>query len=422
MLRRATKVQLILFVVITLVGVSYVSAEYVGLAKNLFGGSPCTVHADFPDSGGIFSNAEVTYRGVTVGRVGALHLVPNGVRVDLKIDDCTGTKIPASAAARVADRSVVGEQYVDLLPPNDDPPYLKGGAVIPMSRNTVPTATQTLLVNLDRLFSSVNTSQLRTTILELGTAFNGQGSDLAALLDATNDLVNASRANLPSTIALIDQSASVLQTQLDEGPAFTSFVGNLDLLSQQLKASDGDIRHLLDTTPSDLSVLKDFIEGNRTDLAVVFANLVDIGELLVRHRDGLEQVLELYPAMAAGGPTVLHDHRGALGNVMQTTQDPPDCGDPFKGRQGYEGTTRRDPDVVTPIAPNVAARCTAPISTGINVRGSAHVPGGDPVFVPGSVPAYPRVDTQNLYVDTTLQNAYVLGPRSWEPILTAALR
>ena len=37
MLRRSTKFQLILFVFITLIGVSYVSAEYVGLTKGLFG-------------------------------------------------------------------------------------------------------------------------------------------------------------------------------------------------------------------------------------------------------------------------------------------------------------------------------------------------------------------------------------------------
>src|SRR5207244_729859 len=103
----------------------------------------------------------------------ALHLTKDGVRVDLKIDNCSGSKIPASAAARVADRSVVGEQYVDLLPPNGNPPYLKNDSVIPASRNTIPTATQTLLVDIDRFVKSVNTKDLQTAIGELGTAFNG---------------------------------------------------------------------------------------------------------------------------------------------------------------------------------------------------------------------------------------------------------
>ena len=48
--------------------------------------------------------------------------------------------------------------------------------------------------------------------------------------------------------------------------------------------------------------MRSFIKNNRTDLGVVIANLATTGQLLVRHLDGLEEVLELYPALAAGGP------------------------------------------------------------------------------------------------------------------------
>ena len=64
--------------------------------------------ADFANSGGIFSNAEVTYRGVTVGKVGQLHIINKGVRVDLELDDCGSPKIPTNTSATIADRSVVG--------------------------------------------------------------------------------------------------------------------------------------------------------------------------------------------------------------------------------------------------------------------------------------------------------------------------
>src|ERR1700710_1858437 len=124
MITRLTKIQLVLFVLITLTGVSYVSANYVGLFNGLFGSDECTVHADFPDSGGIFTNAEVTYRGVAVGPVGSLHLIDKGVRVDLNLDDCKSAKVPTDTAATVSDRSVIGEQYVNLIPPDGKAPYL----------------------------------------------------------------------------------------------------------------------------------------------------------------------------------------------------------------------------------------------------------------------------------------------------------
>lgn len=421
MLSRAVKIQLVLFVALTLLGVSYVGAEYVGLTKGWFGDDSCTIHADFPDSGGIFSNAEVTYRGVTVGRVGDIHLTDDGVRVDLNIDDCKKPKIPANAAATVSDRSVIGEQYVNLLPTNNQAPYFTGGEVIAQSKNTIPVPTESLLRNLDGLISSVDLKALQTTVKELGELFNGRGATLGQLMDNVNTLVDSATQHLPETLDLIKNVAPVLQTQLDEAPALKTFAHNLNLLAQQLKASDPDIRHLIDDAPADLNVVKQFVVDNRTDLGVLFVNLADIGDLLVQHRDGLEEILELYPALAAGSQSVLRDSGiGKLGLVLNIN-DPPDCGDPAKGQEGYEGTTRRQPADVQPQAPNGAAKCTAPVSSGTNVRGSANIPGGDPFTDPGKI-TLPSVSSDGaVNVGPSLDNAGLLGDQSWLAILTASL-
>jgi phospholipid/cholesterol/gamma-HCH transport system substrate-binding protein len=431
MLRRTTKIQLILFVVITLLGVSYVSAEYVGLAK-VITNNGCTISADFPDSGGIFTNAEVTYRGVTVGQVGSLHLIAKGVRVDLKLNSCSSPRIPSNVSATVADRSVVGEQYVDLEPAHgttDQGPYITKGANIPIERNAIPTATQTLLTNMDRLFRSVPLDALRTTISELGKSVAGRGNDLGRLLDAQDQLVAAaSRSdNLAATITLIDQSASVLQTQLDQQQPLQVWTHSLNLLSQQLKASNGDFQHLLTTGPSDVVTITNFVRNNQTDIGVTLANLATVGDLLVRYRDGIEQVFELYPSLAAGGPTTLHDRFGNLGLVLQPTPDPQDCGDPNQGREGYYGTVIRDPNhgnALAPMPPNTTVRCTAP-NTGPNaksVRGSAHVPGGDPISTSGGAVAYPRSVTANtLRVGPRLPTTETMGDASWIGLITDAL-
>lgn len=422
MLRRTVKIQLILFVLITLAGVSYVSVEYVGLFRGI-GGDACTISADFPQSGGIFTNAEVTYRGVTIGRVGQLRLIDNGVNVELDLDDCDSPKIPVDSAAAVSDRSVIGEQYVNIIPPDDKGPYMHGGEVIKLGHTTVPVAPQDLLANIDDLVNSVDLPALRTTISELGQAFDNRGQDLGSLLDSTNALLTSAQRNLPATIGLIDSAATVLQTQLDEKQPLASFTHSLDLLSQQLRASDGDIRNLLDRAPADLKVVSDFVQDNRTDLGAVLANLATTGETLVRHIDGLTQILELYPALAAGGQSALTaDGLGRLGFVLQAQMDPPDCGDPKQGGQGYGGTEHRPPGDIAPKAPNVAAHCTAPPSSGVNVRGSANVPGGDPISATGGSVAYPRATTENtVRVGDLSGPATILGDRSWIAILTTAL-
>lgn len=429
MLRRSTKIQLALFVIITLIGVSYVSAEYVGLTNGLFGNGGCTVAADFPDSGGIFTSAEVTYRGVTVGKVGQLHLINNGIRVDLKIADCKKHKIPTSAIAEVSNRSVIGEQYVNLIPPNGDGPYLSGGQIIPMNRNKLPVATQVLLTNLDTLVRSVDTTNLQVAVSELGTAFNNEGPALSTLLDASNNLLAEATQNLPDTLALIKGSDSVLQTQLDEQPAIASWAHSLNLLSQQLKASNGDITNLLDQSPADLNVVGTFVNNNRTDLGVLFANLATTGQLLVRNRAGIEELFELYPALAAGTYTVLRpsDGVGQLGFVINENppSGPADCGSPYSTdpRQGYGGTEVRPPSAyTTPKAPNTAAHCDAPVSSGVNVRGVQNAPGGDPISTAGGDRAYPAGTTGNtVRVGSTDGSAALLGDRSWIALLTDGL-
>jgi phospholipid/cholesterol/gamma-HCH transport system substrate-binding protein len=363
---------------------------------------------------------------VTVGKVGQLHLIKKGVRVDLQLNDCGSPKIPASTGAVIANRSVVGEQYVDLVPPNGKGPSIRAGAMIPMSRNKVPIATQTLLVNLDRLVKSVNLDNLRTTVTELGNAVQGRGGDLGRLLDATNALLATANEprNLDATIKLIDDSSTVLQTQLDSRDPLRSWTHSLNLLSAQLKKSDPDIRRLLTTGPSDLATVRDFISNNRTDFGATLANLSTVGNLIVRHLGGLNQVLELYPALAAGGPTALHDNEGALGLILQTTPDPQDCGDPLKDQEGYNGTARRSPNDLSPQAPNVSVRCTASASgaNAKNVRGSANIPGGDPISNSGGGRAYPRVVTKNtVAVGPSLGKSTALGDGSWLALLTDAL-
>ena len=97
MIRRGIKVQLFAFALITLLTVSVLSAKYVGLYDRVVGGQ-YHVSADFQQSGGIFVGSEVSYRGVTVGRVDGLRLSKDGVVVD-------GARRGRGSAAHRSDRT-----------------------------------------------------------------------------------------------------------------------------------------------------------------------------------------------------------------------------------------------------------------------------------------------------------------------------
>jgi phospholipid/cholesterol/gamma-HCH transport system substrate-binding protein len=172
-------------------------------------------------------------------------------------------------------------------------------------------------------------------------------------------------------------------------------------------------------------VLSKFVTDNRTDLGITFANLASTGQLLVRHLGGIEMLFELYPSLAAGSYTVLGPNAyhpelaGALGFEVNFN-DPPDCGAPASGRDGYNGTARRNPSDTSPAAPNTAAHCVPP-SKEVNVRGAQNAPGGDPISTTGNE-AYPRVTTGNtVRVGSTNGSASLLGDRSWIAMLTDGL-
>jgi phospholipid/cholesterol/gamma-HCH transport system substrate-binding protein len=428
MIRRSTKVQLLAFLVVSLLGVSYVAFNYVGLGASLFGPGGCTVSADFPDSGGIFTNAEVTYRGVTVGRVGQLHLADyqyqgttvRGVRVDLQLASCSKPAIPLNAQAFVSDRSAVGEQYVNLEPSSGAGPYLRGGSLLPTPGH-VPVATQVLLQNLDDLVSHIDSAKLNTVVTELGTAFNGRGPALQALLDSSDELLASAQQALPQTLRLIDDGRIVLQTQLDSGSAIAGWARNLNLLTTQLKQSDPALNSLLTSGPSELDTVRGFLAGNRSDLNLLLANLTSVNQVLQSRLGGIEGILLFYPAAVAGGLTVVPGDGTAHFGLVVNVDDPPSC------TAGYGGTPERRPSQTGPSKVNTAARCALPPSSTTGIRGAQHAPGGDPITTGGGDTVYPRAVPQpapgvsSVQLGGSMASSGVLADDSWLPLLTGAL-
>lgn len=367
MITRTVKAQLLAFAAVTAVGVSYVGAEYTGLVDGLLDRG-YTVRADFSDSGGIFSGAEVTYRGVPVGRVGALRLSGSeGVSVALEIED-GAPRIPADTLAVVANRSAVGEQYVDLQPRRSGGPYLLDGSAIPREDTRVPLPVTDMVVSLDRLVTSVGKEDLRITVDELGEAFAGTGPRLSRLVDSGNALVESASDSLPETVSLIEDSRKVLKTQADQGSSIKSFSRDLAALTAELKSSDGDLRRLIGNAVPAGQEVDSLLRSTRPHLPVLLANLITGGQVTVARLPGVEQALVTFPVVVAGSHTVVPGDGTTHFGLVLNADDPPPC------TQGY-GTRRRDPADTGTRPANTDARCTAPRGGGTSVRGAQNAPG-----------------------------------------------
>ncbi|MFF5986291.1 MCE family protein [Prauserella flavalba] len=367
MLVRRTKIQLVAFAIISVLAIAYALVRFTDVEK-VFGEGGYTVHLQLDESGGIFTGAEVTYRGYNIGRVGQLSLTETGLQANLEIEP-DAPQVPRDLHALIANRSAVGEQYVDLQPVNEHGPYLENGAVIPAERTKTPIPTEKVIGDLDSLATSVPTDALRTVVDESYDAFRGTGDDLQVLMDTTRDFTRVAQQYLPQTVQLLEQGNVVLDTQNDLSGSMRSFSSDLASLSETLKNSDGDIRRLIDITPQVSTQVSEVLAETGPGLSSLVANLLTTSNILVTRLDGLEQAMVTYPMVSAGAFTVAPDDGTAHLGLALNLFNPPSCTKGYLPPEEY-----RPGSDMSERAPKEDAYCAEPAGSPISVRGSQNAP------------------------------------------------
>ncbi|WP_328463232.1 MlaD family protein [Streptomyces sp. NBC_00448] len=389
MLTRATVAKNIAFLIVAVLVIGFVGVRYADLGRYVGLRGYYTVDVQLPEAGGLFEHADVTYRGVSVGRVGPIRLTPDGVEAELRINN-SAPHIPSRLSAVVASLSAVGEQYIDLQPRTSDGPYLHGGSTIAQASTKVPAPVTNLLTSVNDLAQSVPLDALRTDVDELGLAFSGQGDNLQSLLDTSSEFLTAADANLPVDTTLINDGRTVLRTQVDESDAIKNFATSANQLAAQLDDSDTDLRRLIAAAPGAATQVSALLRDVGPNLSVVLANLLTTSDIAVTRQNGIQEFLVKMPAVAAAGSSAVKDGKLDFGMAV-TFFSPLPC------TSGYGGTTYRNGLDTSPPATafNTAARCTAPASSGTDVRGSAHAPGGGGVPTPAQPGSVLPTSTQS---------------------------
>lgn len=364
MLTRKIQVQVAIFTIIALLGVAYVGARYARLGS-LFYSSGYDVTLELPQTGGLFENSEVTYRGVPVGRVDKLTLSGTGVTVDLHINP-ESPDIPEDLAVSVSNRSAIGEQYVDLRPNTDSGPYLADGSVITGNDQDLPPTVESLLTNTENFTSSIPIKDLRTVVDELYDLSDNSSGNLRRLISTSNDVAKTADENWQTSSDLIDSSAIVLGTQNESASSIKEFSRNLRLLNETVKASDGDLRNLITSTPAAATEIDLLFQQVGAPLGVLMSNLLVTAQVFAVNTPGIEDTLTNLPDAVDIGYAVTRNNELNLGLVT-------DFFDPLPCTSGYGGTTVRPGLDTSPGDPlNLKAGCTA---KGTNYRGPGGISG-----------------------------------------------
>ncbi|KAA0021934.1 MCE family protein [Antrihabitans cavernicola] len=421
MLSKFVRAQLIIFSILTVIGVVAMATIYVQVPAML-GIGRYGVTVKLASTGGLYKNANVAYRGTNIGKVEEVRLTPDGVDAKLSIE--SSYKIPSDLEAWVKSVSAVGEQYVDLIPNTSSGPDLGNGDVIPVERTKLPQDVGPMLDQADRLLAGVADTRLQTVIDEAFNAFNGTGPDLQKLLDSARLFIQEANSNVDQTKTLIDQIGPLLDTQNDTSDDIRAWTQNLARFTDQLRRSDPQLRSLLERGPGVAAQADKLFQDLKPTLPLLLANLVSVGQVGVIYHASIEQLLVLYPPIVAALITAATNgprDEGALVDFQIQFNDPPAC------TTGFLPTDQRrsGKDITVPDTPTNLF-CKVPQDDPIAVRGARNAPCME---VPGKRAATPeQCKSEEGYVPLGTNPPFgppqpvapgAAAPASYEPSTTA---
>jgi virulence factor Mce-like protein len=370
MLTRFVRIQLAIFTIASIIGMTMMVITYMQ-APTLLGMGRITVKLELSNSGGLYRFANVTLRGVQVGKVTGVDFTRAGAEATLSLDN--SPRIPANLRAEVRSVSAVGEQYVDLLPRAASPPYLRDGSVIAAKDTTIPQAVGPMLDQVSALVESIPKDKLSALLDESFKGLNGAGYDFGSLIDSTSTIAGDLNAVADRARTLIDDSGPLLDSQAQTTDAIRIWARSLAGVTQQVAMDDPQIRNLLKTGPGFAQDVARLLEQVKPTLPVLLANLTTIGQVGVTYNPALQQLLVLLPPYVAALQSYGAPHNNATGSPV--AEFSAINGDPLGCTVGFLPPSQwRSPADTTTIDTPDNLYCKLPQDSPIAVRGARNYP------------------------------------------------
>ncbi|BBZ39789.1 MCE family protein [Mycobacterium conspicuum] len=372
---RRVIIQLTIFAVIAVGVLALTFLHFVKLPAMLFGVGRYTVTMQLPQSGGLYSTGNVTYRGFEVGRVESVRLTDTGVEAVLSLK--SGIQIPADLKAEVHSQTAIGETYVELLPRNPAAPPLKDGDVIPLADTSVPPDINTLLGATNTALAAIPHDNLKTVIDESYTAVGGLGPELSRLIMGSSNLAIDARKNLDPLVALIDQAQPVLDSQSQTSDAIAGWASHLSTVTAELRTHDEALAGVIDGGGPALGEATKLVDRLQSTLPILLANLASVGQVALTYQGDIEQLLVAFPmAINAEQAGILANvntkqaYRGQYLSFNLNLNLPPPCTTGFLPAQQQRVATFED----HPNRPAGNLYCRVPQDSQLNVRGARNIP------------------------------------------------
>ncbi|GAC57882.1 Mce family protein [Gordonia hirsuta DSM 44140 = NBRC 16056] len=359
--------QLLIFSIVTVIAIVAMAVFYIRIPQMMGIGS-YRVTLQMPASGGLYKNANVSFRGVDVGKVTGMWLTSDGVGAELTIN--SSATIPANSTAVVRSVSAIGEQFVEFTPTGPGGGNLHNGATVEVT--DMPVEISSMLDQADALLDAVNDTQLRQVMDEAFLAFNGTGPALQRLLDSMILFVGEFDKNVDTVNALVEEAGPILATQNRTADDIRNWTRDLTTVTDQLRAHKSDITGILQRGPGTASSAEKLFNDVSTTFPQAISNLSVDARTMAVYLPNLRQTIVLYPRTLAVLITAINNGTNAYGPNVNFTlgfQDPPTCTVGFMPDSQWRFPSEQTPQDVPP-----GVLCRLPQDAQSSVRGARNFP------------------------------------------------
>ncbi|WP_067566968.1 MCE family protein [Nocardia acidivorans] len=215
------------------------------------------IHLDirFADVLDLVPQSTVKVDGVAVGRVDKIELAPDGWTASIKAVVNSDVNLPANARAEVKQSNLLGEKFVELSAPANDPDSarLKDGSTIKVENTRTATEVEQVLGALSLLLNGGGVAQLQPIVVELNKALDGRDGKVRSLLEQANTLIDG------------------LNKQVED---ITRALDGLDTLSTRVGRQTEQIGKVLDELPQGIKILNE----QRPQLIQLLTQLDRVGQ------------------------------------------------------------------------------------------------------------------------------------------------
>ena len=222
----------------------------------------------FADVLDLVPQSTVKVNDVNVGRVTDVSL--NGEVAEVTVLLRNDVELPDNAKALIRQTSLLGEKFVSLEPPADNPSpnELVDGDVIPLDRSGANPDVEEVFAALSLLLNGGGVAQLRTIAKELNKALEGREDETKSALNQIDAFVSQLDANKGTIVAALE---------------------DINRLSVAVRNQQPSIDNALDELPSALLSL-DRQTDDLTKMLTALNNLSDVGVRVIR--DSKESTIE----------------------------------------------------------------------------------------------------------------------------------